>query len=146
MKLAKIKILTSFNAIIALLLAVLGFNTSCDNLGRVEYGTPSARFIVSGKVKSAETNLPAQNIRVIMNRDTVYTNAMGEYEVTDKHAFPQDQTYNIKFRDIRNEPLKQYSDLDTLVVFKDPKFTSGGIGWYAGETKKDLDVKLKPKK
>lgn len=146
MKSAKIRILTGYNAIIVALLAILGFGTSCEQLARCEYGTPSAKFIVSGKVVSSETNLPVQNIRVVMKGDTTFTNASGEYQVTDKYGFPANQTYSVKFQDIKGETLRQYSDLDTTVEFKNPVFIKGDGHWYEGETEKDIDVKLKPKK
>jgi putative lipoprotein (rSAM/lipoprotein system) len=146
MKLAKIRILTGYNAIIGALLAILGFGTSCIPEVRCEYGTPSAKFIVSGKVVSSETNLPVQNVRVVMKRDTTFTNALGEYQVTDKYSFPTSQTYSVKFQDIRGETLRQYSDLDTIVEFKNPVFVKGEGHWYKGEAEKEIDVKLKPKK
>jgi len=146
MKLAKIRILTGYNAIIGALLAVLGFGTSCEPWARCEYGTPSAKFIVSGKVVSSETNLPVQNVRVVMKGDTTFTNVSGEYKVTDKYGFPMSQTYSVKFQDISGEALRKYSDLDTTVEFKNPVFSKGDGHWYSGETEKDIDVKLKPKK
>jgi len=146
MKSARIRVLRDYNAIIVALLSVLGFGTSCEQLARCEYGTPSAKFIVSGKVVSSETNLPVQNVRVVMKGDTTFTNASGEYKVTDKYAFPMNQTYSVKFQDIKGEALRQYSDLDTTVEFKNPVFVKGDGHWYEGETEKDVDVKLKPKK
>jgi hypothetical protein len=56
------------------------------------------------------------------------------------------QTYSVKFQDIKGEALRQYSDLDTTVEFKNPVFVKGDGHWYSGETEKDIDVKLKPKK
>lgn len=146
MKSVKSGFLSGVNLLIGALLTVLGFGASCERFAMMEYGTPSAKFIVSGQVRSAETNLPIQNVRVIMKNDTTYTNAAGEYEVEDKYAFPMNQIYTVKFRDIRAESLKQYSDLDTAVEFKNPVFTGGDNHWYKGETEKDFDVKLKPKK
>jgi len=146
MKLVKSGFLNGVNLLIGALLTVLGFGASCERFARLEYGTPSAKFIVSGQVKSAETNLPVQNVMVVMKTDTAYTNAAGEYEVEDKYGLPMNQTYTVKFRDIRAESLKQYSDLDTTVEFKNSVFTGGDNHWYVGETEKDIDVKLKAKK
>lgn len=140
----KIKILKTYNVLIAGLLAILGFTTACDS--EDEYGTPSAKFIVNGKVKSSETDQPIENIRVTMQGDTSYTDVNGAYQVVDKWGFPKDQTYNIEFNDIGGEGNGEFSDLDTIVEFKDPKFTDGDEGWYSGETSKVFDVKLTPKK
>jgi len=136
--------LKSYNAIIASLLAIIGFAPSCDF--KTEYGTPSAEFIVTGTVVSSETNLPIENIRVIMQRDTTLTNKDGNFEVADKYGFPTDQTYTIEYRDIDGESNIAYEDLDTIVEFKNPKFTGGDGHWFSGETRKELDVKLTRKK
>lgn len=140
----KIKILKTYNVLIAGLLAILGFTTACDS--KDEYGTPSAKFIVNGKVKSSETDQPIENVRITMQGDTTYTDVNGAYQVVDKWGFPTDQTYNIKFLDIDGEANGEFSDLDTIVEFKDPKFTNGDGDWYSGETSKEFDVKLTPKK
>lgn len=140
----KIKFLKTYNVLIAGLLAILGFTTACDS--KDEYGTPSAKFIVNGKVKVSETDLPIENVRVTMQGDTTYTNADGVYQVVDKWGFPTDQTYNLEFQDIDGEENGEFNELDTIVEFKDPKFLDGDGDWYSGETSKEFDVKLTPKK
>lgn len=140
----KIKILKKYNVLIAGLLALLGYTTACDS--KDEYGTPSAKFIVNGKVKSSETDQPIENIRVTMQGDTTYTNADGVYQVVDNWGFPTDQTYKIDFNDIDEAANGEFSDLDTIVEFKDPKFSDGDGDWYSGETSKEVDVKLTQKK
>jgi putative lipoprotein (rSAM/lipoprotein system) len=144
MKTARIKFLKTYNVLIAGLLAILGFSSSCDS--KDEYGTPSAKFMVNGKVKSLETDLPIENIRVVMQGDTAYTNADGTYQVVDNWGFPSDQTLHIRFQDIDGVANMEFSDLDTIVEFKDPKFTGGNNNWYSGETTRVFDVKLAPKK
>lgn len=139
----KIKLLKTYNVLIAGILALLGFATACDP--KDEYGTPSAKFIVNGKVTSLGTEQPIENIRVTMQGDTTYTNAEGEYQVVDEWGFPTDQTYNIEFRDIDGEVNGEFNDLNTTVEFNDPEFSDGDGNWYSGETSKDFDVKLTPK-
>jgi len=140
----KNKILTAYNAIIAGLLSILGFAPSCDS--RVEYGTPAAKFIVNGNVKSSETEQPVGNIRVSLLNDTSYTGSDGTYHVVDNWGFPAEQVYHIKFQDIDGAANGEFSDIDTVVEFKNPEFTGGDGDWYAGETSKEFDVKLTPKK
>lgn len=140
----KIRILKTYNVLLAGLLTILGFATACDS--KDEYGTPSAKFIVNGKVKSSETDQPIENIRVSMQGDTTFTDANGVYQVVDKWGFPTDQTYNIEFQDIDGDAYGEFSDLDTIVEFKDPEFLDGDGNWYSGETSKEFDVKLTPKK
>ncbi len=54
---------------------------------QVEYGVPSADFIVRGKVVDARSQKPIKDIRIIRKArytsagDTVKTNANGEYEL-----------------------------------------------------------------
>lgn len=142
MKIIRIKFLKSFNALITGILAILGFAATCEP--RVEYGSPSAEFIVNGKVTAAGTEVPIKNIRVTMQGDTAYTNDDGRYEVSDRWGFPTNQTYDIRFQDIDNEANGEYQDLDTIVEFIDPVFTGGDGNWYEGETSREFDVKLTP--
>jgi putative lipoprotein (rSAM/lipoprotein system) len=139
------KYLHFVNALISGCLTLLGF--SCNIVDPpVEYGTPNAEFIVNGMVTSAETEAAIENIRVIMKSDTVYTDNDGNYEVTDKGAFPSDQTYSIQFQDLDNELNGSFDDIDTIVEFKNPEFSHGDGHWYEGKATKEFNVKLTPKK
>jgi putative lipoprotein (rSAM/lipoprotein system) len=139
------KYLHFVNALISFCLTLLGF--SCDLVNpRVEYGTPNAKFIVNGTVTSVETEEKVRNIQVIMKNDTSFTDNEGKYEVVDEGAFPTNQTYTIQFRDIDNELNGSFIDRDTLVEFKNPEFSHGNGHWYEGETTKEFNIKLTPKK
>lgn len=140
MRTVRKRILTSYNILLKGLIAMLGFSTSC--IPAMEYGTPHARFIVNGKVTSAETSLPVENIRVIMQGDTSYTDAGGMYQVIDKFGFPTSQTFPVSFQDVDGDAHLKFTDLDTLVEFKDPKFTGGDGDWYQGETSTTFNVTL----
>jgi putative lipoprotein (rSAM/lipoprotein system) len=144
MKKLEIKFLKSYNAIIGVILALIGFASSC--IIKSEYGTPSAKFIVKGKVESSGDNKVIPNIRVVMLGDSIITDINGDYQVTNKHGFPEDQTYNIKFKDIDNALNGEFENLDTIVEFKDPIFKNGDGDWYKGETEKEFNIKLDPKK
>ncbi len=144
MKRIQIKFLKSYNAIICVILAILGFASSCDS--PKEYGTPSADFIINGKVTDSETNQPIENIRVIANYDSVYTNGNGSYRIVKRGYFTQDETFAITFQDVDGELNGSYQDLDTIVEFKNPVFTGGDDKWDEGETSKQFNVKLTPKK
>ena len=143
MKKVKIKFFKTSNAIIFGLLALLGFTTSCEK--KVEYGTPSAKFIVNGKVISSDSNEAINNIRVVMRGDTTKTDNEGKYQVVDKYGFPSDQTYDIQFQDIDGATNGDYQNLDTIIEFKDPQFINGDGNWYSGETSKELDIELNKK-
>ena len=54
--------------------------------------------------------------------------------------------FNIEFIDIDGAENGEYQSLDTIVEFKDPHFTGGDGDWYAGETSKEFNIQLNPKK
>lgn len=155
MKKAKVRFYKTSNAIIFGLLALFGF-ASCSKGGTNpnpgpnpinEYGTPYATFIVKGKVTS-NTGNPIENIRVVMKSastisDTAFTDSDGNYQ-DSVVAFPDTLTFQLDFKDIDGASNGDYNSLDTTSEFTNPKFT-GGAGWYAGETSKDLNIKLDKK-
>ncbi|QGY42903.1 hypothetical protein GM418_04300 [Maribellus comscasis] len=144
----KNRILKSQNRIIAFIISVLGIGTACSfggcEYGTVaEYGTPSATFIVTGKVTN-ENDVGIKGIKVKMSYDSTLTNESGQYEV-EKVDFPTDQEFPIYFEDVDGAENGEYQKLDTVVAFVDPEFNGGDGGWYNGETNKEFDIKLKDK-
>ena len=109
------------------------------------YGTPSAKFIINGKVESLESDMPVRDIKVFITGDTSKTDANGNYTLATS-GFPHDQSINISFQDIDSTLNGEFEDLDTIAVFKDAKYTNGDNHWYRGETSKELNIKLKTKK
>jgi putative lipoprotein (rSAM/lipoprotein system) len=156
MKIIKVKFLTGYNIVITALLAVLGFSTSCGPFGGTEYGVPHARFIIKGKVTSSANNKPVPNIKVRMDGDTAsrsfmeadsaYTDSNGYYQVSDEYGFPDSHSYTIQFSDIDGSVNGDFQTIDSVIEFKDPVFTGGGRNWDSGETQKELNIILKPKK
>ena len=113
----------------------------------IVYGRPNARFTVMGTVTSVESGEPIIHIRVVMERDTVFTDNDGSYKVTDQGAFPEDQSYTIHFQDIDIGLNGAFSDKDTIAEFKNPEFLYGDGQYYKGEaTKEEFNIKLSPKK
>ncbi len=155
MKIIKFKCLKTYNALIVFLISFLGFASSCDPLGgtKAMYGTPSADFIVKGKVGTAG-NSPVAGIKVEMSMEVnsyllntaSSAESTGIYKVTCGGQSPDDQTFKIKFTDIDGALNGEFETLDTTVVFQNPKFTGGDGHWYHGQTEKEVNVKLKPKK
>ena len=105
----KAKVLTRINALLALLLSVLGFN-GCffrvkygvdPNPGPIaEYGCPHAQFEVTGVVTD-EHNAPLENVEIIVKEmgntytpreylQKVYTDEQGTYLYTSDYLFPMD--------------------------------------------------------
>ena len=125
-------------------MAALGFTSACRKDPAVEYGTPSAKFIVNGKIISGSTGDPIENIKVIMQRDTSFSDAQGIYQVMDEYGFPGDKTYSIQFLDLDGALNGEFQNLDTLVEFVDPQYVNGS-GWYSGETSQEFDIQMNPK-
>jgi putative lipoprotein (rSAM/lipoprotein system) len=143
----KRKILIKSNILISFFLTLLGFGGACMlggceyGTGWAEYGTPTATFIVKGNV-SSEDNNKIPNIKVVMEYDTVYTNADGTYQVSTGN-FPEDQNILVEFTDVDGSENGQFQSTDTVVSFIDPKFINGDGSWFAGEATKELNIKLK---
>ncbi|MDR2802012.1 MAG: radical SAM-associated putative lipoprotein [Prevotellaceae bacterium] len=150
------KILTICNAIIAALLSLLGCTINHDN--PVEYGTPSADFIINGKV-SSNTGQPVPRIAVVMREyvgtdndgrplfykvDSTGTNDNGDYQVKSEGTFPEDKTYRLAFSDIDGVTNGAFKDTTVTVEFIDPVFTGRDKHWYAGETGKEVNIQLRP--
>jgi len=135
---------------------LLGFN-SCDNEEGgdwVEYGSPSARYKVNGKVVSAEEpEKGIENIQVVLTLpeedeyiywgDTVYTDRGGVFEIN--HAdFPSNKIV-IKFEDVDGVENGLFTDKSETVTLKKEDYKDGG-SWYKGMATIDLGtVRLEPK-
>lgn len=148
MKTVRTFFLNMYNVILTSLIGLLGFASSCDSIvpePAVEYGTPSAKFIVNGKIEADDNNVAIENIRVVMMGDTAFTNAEGKYEV-DCIDFPTDQSFALQIEDVDGDTNGSFSKQDTVVMFKDPQFVKGDGHWYNGETSQTFNVKLERKK
>ncbi|MDR3366472.1 MAG: radical SAM-associated putative lipoprotein [Prevotellaceae bacterium] len=148
------KILSIANTVIAAALSLLG----CSLEGPVEYGTPSADFIINGKA-SSHSGKPVKNIAVVMRQnlgtdnegrpviartDSTGTDNNGNYRVKDQHRFPQAQTYQLTFSDIDGEENGAFKDTTLTVEFNNPQFAGGDGRWYSGETSKEANIQLRP--
>ena len=81
-----------------------------------------------------------------MQTDSVYSDNKGNYQVVDEFGFPISHSYSITFTDIDGTANGEFQTLDTVVEFKDPVYTGGDGHWNEGETQKEFNVVLKPKK
>lgn len=150
------KILIICNAAIAAMLSLFG----CTVYGPDEYGTPSADFVIKGKVSSSNTGQPAPEIAVAMRTeyytdndgntrfgtiDSVATNSRGEYQIVAQRLWPEDQTFHVAFSDVDGAANGSFADTTVTVEFVDPAFSGGSGNWYAGQAQKELNVELLPK-
>jgi len=134
------------NQLIAMLLTLLGFGTACEKItnGSDEYGSPSADFVLNGNIKDRVTGTPITNIRVIMQRDTAFTDAQGKFMVKVE-GFPTEQTFDVKLDDIDAAANGEYTGRDTTVTFPATHFENGDGHWYKGEEKLSVTISLEPK-
>lgn len=151
----KIKIQALYSSLISFLLVALGFN-SCHNDPVDEYGTPSAKYKVRGKVVSKENTAEAiKDIRVVMienvnesdirhmEGDTVYTNQEGVFEINSTRFLQND--FKVKIADVDGDKNGSFKDRELVIEFEKSDYI-GGNGWYEGEASKDLGkVELEPK-
>lgn len=155
----KFQCLKKYNALIVFLISVLGFTSASSLLGGCMYGSPSADYIVRGKIEVDKTNNPIAGIKVEMSIKKEYETGKvfvgvssdasendGTYIVCANGEYPVDQTCNIKFTDIDGSQNGDYETLDTTIVFQNPELTGSSGQWDEGETTKEVNVKLKPKK
>lgn len=144
--------LKPFDKIILSLLAVFGFN-QCEM--PVEYGTPSADFIIKGTITDSISSIPVANIRIIRGDsasytyprfDTIYTDSKGKYQ-TIVSAFPvESPTFHLKIDDIDGaQNVGDFQRKTVEVVFTSSDWIETKSGWYAGKAQKTVDIKLKKK-
>lgn len=137
-----------YNVAITMLLGFLGY--SCgdilngDDEPKCLYGVPFAKYTVNGLVKSELNSTAISGIRVVLGRDTVYTNSEGKYKVTTQGMRSMDISFPVKFEDVDGVANGAFDALSTNAEYKNATFT-GSDGWFEGEASKTLDVKLKPK-
>lgn len=133
----------SYWVAVAVSIIILGFTPSC--IFNALEGAPFAKFIVEGTVTNQSDQQIIPGIRVILNEDTVFTCVKGQYWIATTEGSPDDRSFAIKFEDIDGAQNGRFSNLDTVVQFKDPEFTGGDGDSYVGETKTSMDIILSPK-
>ena len=130
------------------LLGLLGIvvATSCDDIlgGLVcEYGTPSMDYTVMGKVVNAR-NEALKGIKVkTMNRnglsgqrDSTYTDASGNFTVSQEHVFPYEKV-PIIFED--ESGIYKTDTVDVMLTK-----VKEGKGWYNGEfAAENMEITMK---
>ena len=150
MKKTKKRILTSMNFILAGLAAILGFSSCSSSISPDEYGTPSADFVIKGKVVN-ESNEALSNIRMVSKFGGYGYNVQGNISDADTLYTDKDGTFTYKGDAFKRqlavplvaEDAKGIYSSDSLTVnLKDAKFT-GGHGWYEGSVTVNRTIVLK---
>ena len=145
-----------YSQLLSFCLVLLGFN-SCQKDDPVdEYGVPSAKYRVKGKIVSKGTpNTPIKDIRVVMinnveeneyeyvRGDTTYTNSNGTFDIT-REDFPQNK-FKIKIDDVDEDANGSFDNQTIIIDFENENYT-GGNSWYKGEASIEMDdIELSPK-
>lgn len=153
-----IRIKSIYSKLIYFCLVVLGFSSCIKDDPVDEYGVPSAKFKVKGKVVSKEDqNTAIKDIRIVMiddvdeskidyrlDGDTAYTNSNGLFEINTEN-FPL-KKFKVKIQDIDGDKNGSFEDEERTIEFNDSDFQGGSGGWYKGEATKDMGtIKLSPK-
>jgi putative lipoprotein (rSAM/lipoprotein system) len=132
-----------YNSILFVMIGLLGFTVACTKVSPVEYGTPSADFIINGVVENL-TNQPIPNIKVKVGWDSTYTAIDGKFSLKNRY-FPADQYFIFKASDIDGFANGSYQNKDTTIVFTNNTFINGDGHWYKGKVEKSVVIKLTSK-
>jgi len=152
----KLKTYSFYSKLLSSCLVLLGFNACEESNPMSEYGVPSAKYKVLGKVVSSDSKTPIENVRVVMienvnvnedmsylRGDTLFTDSDGKFEL-NRNDFPHDK-YKVKFQDIDGEANGLFEDTEEIIEFKDSDYKDKS-GWYRGEATKDMGtIELNPK-
>lgn len=141
-------VLKTYGKIVAWILTALGLYTSCDIIEpRVEYGTPTADFVIKGNVNDADNLQPIENMAVIRKsswdpygNDTAKTDANGNYELNfSETAFgPEDMV--VYTSDIDNGVYQ--SDTIRIKAHDLKQIGKRRKNWYNGKFEAKADFKL----
>ena len=139
---SKIKrcILKKQNIILTFIVAFFGLIPA----GCMEYGSPTATYILKGTVRSSNSNQGIENIKVSHYGTAVFTDISGSFSI----SFPSEGDGKIleyKFQDIDTTTNGSFKDKDTLVSFEDVSFTGGHGKWDKGTGEKIVEILLDPK-
>ena len=140
------KLITKFwDKIIVVLLGVVGLSGMLYSC--MKYGMPPPEYVkkheLRGVVTDTETSNPIQNIRIISNRDTVYTNIKGEYAF-DFWSHSPGISYMLNIEDIDGEENGgEFKSQEIYGKFtrEDQVENSGGLGFS-----KTQNIQLEHKK
>jgi putative lipoprotein (rSAM/lipoprotein system) len=156
-----LRFLKSPNSLSFILISILGFSLSCkQEQVIIDFSAPKAVLVVKGEIVSAIDSSLVPNIFIEMRgikkdesgqsesplMDSDFTDSNGDYRLSDSYDSVVDHTYQIKVTDTDGMFNGQYETLDTLIVFRNLKFTGGDEHWSLSPVEKVVNLKLKPKK
>jgi putative lipoprotein (rSAM/lipoprotein system) len=147
----KVRINRWYQAVLAVLLSLLGFESCSDNeSGTVEYGTPYVNYVIKGTVTDeAGTPIPGIQIEApaplhsSMGFQFALTDANGVFQMTQFSLFGEGI---LTAEDIDGEDNGGEFKSDTLQITKLPsQRIEDGDGWFVGTFNVDAKFKLQKK-
>lgn len=143
-------VLKTYGKVIAWILTALGLYTSCDIIEpRVEYGTPTADFVVKGKVTDKSTRQPVKGKAVInksytwpYGNDTVRTDASGNYELEFTAISFGSEDITVYTSDIDGEANGAYRSDTIRIKAHELKQIEKRRNWYNGKFEGKADFEL----
>jgi len=139
-----------FDRMILALLAIAGLTYACDD-PRVEYGAPTADFVIKGTVTDSITTQTLNHIRVIrqldengLYGDTTYTDTKGFYQFTFSDFPVEYPEFKLKIEDTDGDLNGgEFETRNVSVQISSKDWTEKGDNhWYLGKAVKNQDIKL----
>ena len=153
----KVRFYHWYNAVLTALLSMLGYGCSNWTEPEVEYGMPTAKYVVNGTVTD-EQNAPVEGIKVSLKSvsdarnadgkrythgiDSLQTDAAGRYEMKYS-AFPERSDIKLIVEDIDGEANGTFQSDTIDVDYNKAVQTEKGSGWNEGTFEIKQDIKLK---
>jgi len=146
------KIYSLCSKLISICLILLGFS-GCSWTGKQnsEYGVPSAKYKVSGKVVSDADGKAIKGIKITMVESDISshvaitnTNTEGEFLLDNVSFFPLNE-FKIHIEDIDGDENGLFKDSEQTIRFVSSDYKGGDGRWYEGRAEKDMgEIKLIP--
>jgi putative lipoprotein (rSAM/lipoprotein system) len=95
------------------LIGILGFSAACTKEQRIEYGSPSADFIINGVIEN-QASISIPNIKVVARWDSTYTALDGKFSFKNSVS-PIDQSFLVKLSDIDDATNGNFQNKDTTI-------------------------------
>lgn len=150
MKYLLLSIVRSWGKFLLGILSLTGILTNCDSSRPLSmYGSPYARYKISGKITSESSGNPIANIllRVKDNQytiDSIYTDAAGNY-VSNLTSFPNNKQWTLMATDEDGIVNGSFYEKDSLLNIPLSSLTGGDQEWYSGKAEVEVNLKLKSK-
>ena len=149
------KIYTFYGKLLSICLIFLGFG-SCGLLPRIEYGSPSASYKISGKIVVDEDGggQPIKGLKISLNysegfdlypiMNPVYTLPDGQF-LLDSKSGPAFSSLVLLVEDVDGAENGSFASYKQDITFSSSDFIGGDGRWFEGYAVRNVGtIKLKP--